>query len=247
MVVNRPSRRDWQFATQLLILGDAKRSTLVGANMPQSRANGVRMSEKTVAIQRCIDRLQDGEDEVRGELLNHAFDRFQWMVKKMKRGYERVGRWEQTDDVVQNASLRLYEALSDVEITDARHFFRLAALQIRRELLDMCRHYYGPLGAGANYQTALRPAADHTQRPEVFDRAELSADPQKMQEWGEFHRHVDELPESEREVVDLLWYHELSQDEAAQVLGVSTRHVKRLWRSARLLLYARMQGELPGE
>jgi RNA polymerase sigma-70 factor (ECF subfamily) len=206
------------------------------------------MSESTVAIQRCIDRLHDGRSNVRGELLDYAFDRLQWMVKKMKRGYERVGRWEQTDDVVQNASLRLYEALGQVEITDARHFFRLAALQIRRELLDMCRHYYGPLGAGANHQTQVHePAADRSQRPEVFDRAELSADPQKVQEWGDFHRHVNELPETEREVVDLLWYHELSQDEAARILGVSTRHVKRLWRSARLLLYSRMHGELPGE
>jgi RNA polymerase sigma factor (sigma-70 family) len=206
------------------------------------------MSESTVAIQRCIDRLHDGQSDVRGELLDYAFQRLQWMVKKMKRGYERVGRWEQTDDVVQNASLRLYEALGQVEITDARHFFRLAALQIRRELLDMCRHYYGPLGAGANYQTAMhQPAADGSLRPEVFDRAELSADPQKVQEWGDFHRHVNELPETEREVVDLLWYHELSQDEAARILGVSTRHIKRLWRSARLLLYSRMQGELPGE
>jgi RNA polymerase sigma factor (sigma-70 family) len=206
------------------------------------------MSESTVAIQRCIDRLHHGQPDVRGELLDYAFERLQWMVKKMKRGYERVGRWEQTDDVVQNASLRLYEALGQVELTDARHFFRLAALQIRRELLDMCRHYYGPLGAGANYQTAMHdPAADRSQRPEVFDRAELSADPQKVQEWGDFHRHVGELPETEREVVDLLWYHELSQDEAARILGVSTRHVKRLWRSARLLLYSRMQGELPGE
>jgi RNA polymerase sigma factor (sigma-70 family) len=200
------------------------------------------MSESTVAIQRCIDRLHHGQSDVRGELLDYAFERLQWMVKKMKRGYERVGRWEQTDDVVQNASLRLYEALGQVELTDARHFFRLAALQIRRELLDMCRHYYGPLGAGANYQTAMHdPAADRSQRPE------LSADPQKVQEWGDFHRHVGELPETEREVVDLLWYHELSQDEAARILGVSTRHVKRLWRSARLLLYSRMQGELPGE
>jgi RNA polymerase sigma-70 factor (ECF subfamily) len=206
------------------------------------------MPESTVAIQRCIDRLHKGQSNVRGELLDYAFERLQWMVKKMKRGYERVGRWEQTDDVVQNASLRLYEALDKVEITDARHFFRLAALQIRRELLDMCRHYYGPQGAGANYQTVMHePAADRGERPEVFDRAELSADPQKVQEWGDFHRQVGELPEPEREVVDLLWYHELSQDEAARILGVSTRHVKRLWRSARLLLYSRMQGELPGE
>jgi RNA polymerase sigma-70 factor (ECF subfamily) len=206
------------------------------------------MSGATVGVERCIERLRRGEMEVRGELLNFAFNRLQHMAQKMKRDFDRVRRWEQTDDVVQNASLRLYEALEAVEISDARHFFRLAALQIRRELIDLCRHYYGPQGQGANHHTqAYHPPSDRSAAGEVFDCAESTAQPHKLQEWGEFHRHVQLLPETEREVVDLLWYHELSQDEAARVLGISTRHVKRLWRSARLLLHSRMQGEAPGE
>ena len=55
-----------------------------------------------------------------------------------------------------------------------------------------------------------------------------------MQEWGEFHELVEQLPERQREVFELLWYHELNQEEAAEVLGISSRQVKRIWRDAKL-------------
>jgi RNA polymerase sigma-70 factor (ECF subfamily) len=184
---------------------------------------------------------------VRGELLNYANQRLFSMTRKMKRGYERVGRWEQTDDIVQNAALRLYESLHEVPITDVRHFFRLAALQIRRELIDLCRHYHGPRGLGANHFTQRRRGASgDSEQPQLYDRAEISEDPRRMQDWADFHASVQNLPEREREVVDLLWYHELTQEEAAQLLGISSRHVKRLWRNARLLLHDQLQGEAPG-
>ncbi len=121
------------------------------------------------------------------------------------------------------------EALNNVEIADIRHFYRLAALQIRRELIDLCRHYQGPLGLGANHHTQRPVSPNDGTAPLVFyDRAEMSADPRHMQEWGEFHQHVESLPEKEREVFELIWYHELTQDEAAEVLGISTRQVKRI-------------------
>jgi RNA polymerase sigma factor (sigma-70 family) len=205
------------------------------------------MSEATVGIERCIVQLQAGDTSVRGELLNYAYDRLSRMTRKMKDQYDRVGRWEQTDDILQNASLRLYEALHRAQITDTRHFFRLAALQIRRELIDMCRHYHGPHGLGANHFTQCRPAAaEASVQPQLYDRAEVSQDPRKMQEWADFHVAVQDLPQREREIVDLLWYHQLSQEAAAKLLDISPRHVKRLWRSAKLLLYERLQGEIPG-
>ncbi len=205
------------------------------------------MSEITIGIERCLSQLRDGDLTVRGELLNYANQRLFSMTRKMKRGYERVGRWEQTDDIVQNAALRLYESLHEVPITDVRHFFRLAALQIRRELIDLCRHYHGPRGMGANHFTQRRQeASGDSEQPQLYDRAEISEDPRRMQDWADFHASVQNLPEREREVVDLLWYHELTQEEAAQLLGISSRHVKRLWRNARLLLHEQLQGEAPG-
>lgn len=201
------------------------------------------MSEETMLIQRCIDQLNSGDRAVRGELLNIACQRLMRLTSKMKRNFEKVGRWEQTEDVFQNASLRLYQALQETHIQDVRHFFRLAALQIRRELIDLSRHYQGPLGLGANHASHIPrgPAGDSS--GDVAARYEPqteSLDALHLLEWGDFHRCVHELPEKEREVFELLWYHEMKQDEAAELLQISTRHVKRLWRSARLILHDRL-------
>ena len=114
------------------------------------------MPDNTVAIQQLIERVNAGDKQACADLIQFAFDRLQRMTKKMKRDFDRLGRWEQTDDVHQNAALRLFEALSDCTISDERHFYRLAALQIRRELIDLCRHYHGPRGVGANHQTVFR-------------------------------------------------------------------------------------------
>ena len=49
-------------------------------------------------------------------------------------------------------------------------------------------------------------------------------------------RLVEPLPDDEREVFALVWYHDLSQAEAADVLGVSVRTVIRRWQAARIRL-----------
>jgi DNA-directed RNA polymerase specialized sigma24 family protein len=43
----------------------------------------------------------------------------------------------------------------------------------------------------------------------------------------------------------LLWYEGLTQPEAATVLGVSLKTVKRRWQDARLFLFEAMKGEPP--
>ena len=75
----------------------------------------------------------------------------------------------------------------------------------------------------------------------------MSAEPARLALWTEFHRQVEALPDDEREVFDLLWYQELSQAEAAAIVGVSDRTIKSRWRSARLKLHEALGGSLPGE
>ena len=182
-------------------------------------------------------RLSAGDDEARGELLRVAQDRLIRMTAKMKGDFAVVGRWEQTEDVYQNASMRLHHALADAEVHDPRHFFRLAALQIRRELLDLCRRHRGVQGAAANHATAM-PRGDASSPP-AWEAGDPNAE-DDLDAWSDFHAAVDSLPDREREIVELLWYHEMPQEEAAGVLGTSTRTVKRLWRSARLMLHERL-------
>ncbi len=94
---------------------------------------------RTSEIQRHVDRLRAGERGLRDRLIHVAVGRLEQMVRVFKRRFPRVSRWEQTDDVLQNAVLRLHRALETVELQDARHFLRLAARQIRFELIDLAQ------------------------------------------------------------------------------------------------------------
>ena len=199
----------------------------------------------TKVIEDWLARLESGDPAARDHLLGCARERLGRLTRKMLKGYAGVKRWEETDDVLQNALLRLHRALGEVRLPSARDFFRLAALQIRRELLDMARHYYGPLGLGAHHASGADPRGADDSQPPPYEPAAPSHEPGRLAAWAEFHAQAGALPEEEREVFDLLWYQGLSQAEAAALLGVSERTIKRRWQAARLWLHQALEGILP--
>lgn len=164
----------------------------------------------------------------------------------MLRSWERVHRWEETGDVMQSATMRLYRSLADTRPAHPVDFFRLAALHIRRELHDLAKHYYGPQGLGANHATAAWKRTDEGDFAEpAYEAVDAGDDPANLAAWTEFHDQVGQLPDDERAVFDLLWYQELSQVEAATLLSISPRTLKRRWASARLRLHELLAGVLP--
>ena len=200
----------------------------------------------TLHVQGCLDRLRAGDGKARDDLIRAACDRLEALTRKMLKNYQGVRRWEQTGDVYQNAMLRLWKSLDQVAPATALDFFKLAATQIRRELIDLARHHYGPMGGGANHATAFRGSQDADPGTPVHERAgDLRDEPARLALWTEFHQQIEKLPEEEREVFDLLWYQGLKQEEAADLIGVSTRTVKSRWRNARIHLHEALGGELP--
>jgi len=175
----------------------------------------------TTRLQFWLDLMQAGDGQARQELCGHACERLRKLTRRMLRGYPLVRSWEQTDDVLQNSMMRLYRALADVTPESLRHFYSLAGVQIRRELLDLAKHH---------------ARLDGQQRPRK-DEADDSENPCNLAEWTEFHQQVEALPEDEREVFNLLWYGEVTQAEAADILGIAVRTVIRRWQAARVRLY----------
>ena len=200
-------------------------------------------SSKTAQIQLWIDRLQAKDDNARKELLNCACERLEQLTRKMLRRFPRVRRWEETGDVLQNASMRLYRTLEQITPKDVREFFRLASLNIRRELLDLVKHYCGPQGQDARHAT-WHQGDDSGTRPEAA-QPDGEDDPVRLAAWAEFHKQIEALPEEDREVFDLIWYQGLPQAEVAGLLNMSERTVKRRWQAARLRLYEALGGEPP--
>jgi RNA polymerase sigma-70 factor (ECF subfamily) len=201
-------------------------------------------SDQTARLERLIAELRRGDRAARQELLASAGERLMRLTRRMFRGERRLQRLEQTDDIFQNASLRLYVALAEVKPASVRDFFRLAALHIRRELIDLARHYYGPQGLGTRqtgFQACNDTSADLSREP-----SDTTCEPGHLATWREFHERVAELPDEEREMFDLVWYQGLSQADVAALLCISSRTVQRRWQAARLGLYRNLNGLPPG-
>ena len=190
--------------------------------MPDSPAN----------IRQLQALLDEGDEAAYGELLSIASVRLHKLARKILRDFPRLRRWEQTDDVFQTAALRLHQSLSEVKPDSVKQFFGLAAIQIRRTLIDLARHHYGPEGPAANQESA----ADRDLKGNIDS-------PETLALWAEFHEQVDHLPDEQRDVFQLLWYSGITQRETAELLDISERTVLRRYCRARLTLRKSLHGD----
>lgn len=188
----------------------------------------------TTVLARWLERLEVGCPDAREAVIEHTCERLRNMARSMLRASPKVRRFEQTDDLLQDALIRLHRSLVEVKPTTAKEFYGLAATQLRRQLIDLARKHYGPQGIGTNQA----PDGD-----EFISRA--SQPPDTLNEWTDFHEQIDRLPENEKEIVHLLWYEGMTQSDTASVLGISLATLKRRWQSARVQLADWMEGDCP--
>lgn len=189
-----------------------------------------------------ISQINAGDAEAKEEILRCTAERLLALTRNMKRGYQSVARWEQTEDVYQNAMIRLHRALESLELNDLRHFLRLAALQIRRELVDLSRHHKRK---NQLHHTHRPGSEDSNDSPAENQAADPEGNPENIADWGAFHEAIEQLEEKEREVVELLWYHGFNQTSAASVTDLSVKQIRTLWRKARLNLFQKLGGQIP--
>jgi RNA polymerase sigma factor (sigma-70 family) len=188
-------------------------------------------SSREIAV--WLNQMQQGDLSAKERLLESARNRLLRLARRMLRDFPGVRRWEETDDIFQNAAIRLCRSLDNVVPDTAAGLMRLAARDIRCALIDLARHYEGPQGAGRNHQSA---SGLESRVPEGHPRE--ACEPSSLAYWSEFHQQVQQLPEELQAVMDLLWYQELTQESAAVCLSLSERTVQRRWRQACLMLHS---------
>lgn len=178
-------------------------------------------------------------------LVTHCQKRIEYIASKLLRAHPEVRRWEETGDVVQESSLRLLAALRARHPESECHLLRLAALQVRRELIDLVRHYKGPQSPVAQLETNsfkddgnVFMRVDHVS---AKDAETVTA----SERWERFHAAVADLPDEERQVFEMTWYLGVDQATIAGLKGCSTRTVKRRWQEAQNSIKAAMGGEPP--
>ena len=174
-----------------------------------------------------VARWNLGDREAADELLRLAGSRLEKLTRRMCKSYPNVKEHAETQDVLQSSLVRLLRTLKQIDPLPAttRDFFNLAAVHIRRELIDLARHFRNkkwvpldaPGGSSGSGRGKEEPAAPTAQD---FER------------WERFHEAVDKLPTEEREVVGLVFYHGWTQAEIAELFKVDERTIRRRWAAA---------------
>jgi RNA polymerase sigma-70 factor (ECF subfamily) len=179
----------------------------------------------SVNLQECITRWQAGDRTAADELIRATSTRLEKLARRMTRAFPNVRGQADTSDVLQNSLIRLLRTLQTLRPATTRDFFNLAAVHIRRELLDLARRCKG------KSCVTLDASAD-ADRPPVRAVEPEAAGPEDFDLWVRFHEAVDALPVEEREVVGLVFYHGWTQARIAELFAVDERTIRRRWTSA---------------
>src|SRR5260370_30168381 len=134
--------------------GEANRQLRQCVSDVSEARNMTEASFGTVQLEGWLARMRAGDRAAPDELVRHVCGRLERLTRHMLRDYPGVHRWTETDDVLQSALLRLLRALHQARPKATRESFPLPPYQIRREMLDLARHYFGPLGEAARHLSA---------------------------------------------------------------------------------------------
>jgi RNA polymerase sigma factor (sigma-70 family) len=209
-------------------------------------------NESTTVLQGQLERAVTGDAEARQRLLELTRDRLTRHARRLLHGrYTRLEPFAQTDDIVQQLYLKIllnqdrFWVNADGEpVRSLAEFFGHASAWMRDVLCDLLRKECGrddnrpavlPLDGGAS---------DTGPRHEL---ASSTHDGEKLRRWTEFHEVAARLPDDLRATFDLLWYQEMSQAEAAALLGIAVRTVKLRWMKARLQVQQALGGSPFGD
>jgi RNA polymerase sigma factor (sigma-70 family) len=185
----------------------------------------------------CLKTLSTGDDRARVKILEVCNARLRELSHRLLGKFAKVRRWDDTDDVAQNAALRLYKALGEAVPDSPKGLMGLMATQIQRELLDLARKHSGPMSYAANHGTNVREGSSSGAQivEGVADQAGQDEEI-PIERWELFHQAVESLPEELREVFKLTWYLGLEREAIGKSLGMSVRTVSRRWQEARELV-----------
>ncbi len=185
-------------------------------------------STTTIVLQTLLTRFTAGDDSAKRELINRAHARLILVTRKLLGSFVPVRAEEETAGVLNDAYLRLHTSMDEVKPPTVRQFMGLAALEIRRTLLDRIRKMRGRGEQARPNQVSLDSNEHDVADPDIDEGRRILA--------LDLLEALETLPEEEREAVELLFFHGCTQPEAAAIVGVHEDTIKRRWSKARIKL-----------
>jgi RNA polymerase sigma factor (TIGR02999 family) len=178
-----------------------------------------------------LHKWRDGDRAALDELVPLVYDELRRIARRYMRR-ERPGQTLQTTALVNEAYLRLAGS-HPVAWQDRAHFYAVAAQVMRRLLVDRARARRYARRGGGGLRVTLDEEAAVAPGPDV----ELLALDVALAK-------LSELDERKGRLVELRYFGGLSNEEAAEVLGVSAITAKREWLKAKAWLYRELR---PGD
>jgi RNA polymerase sigma-70 factor, ECF subfamily len=179
--------------------------------------------ESPETITRMLGELRAGKKEVEPQLLEAVYPELRRIAARYMHR-ERPGHTLQATGLVNEAYLELV-GQEGRDWQSRSHFFAVAAQLMRRILVDHARRKKAHKRDGGR------------QRVELTDALAVSED--RLDEIllvDEALHRLAEWDPRQCKVVELLFFSGLTEDEAAEILGVSSRTVTRDWRHAKAWL-----------
>jgi RNA polymerase sigma-70 factor (ECF subfamily) len=175
-------------------------------------------------VTHLLNDLQDGRPDAASKLLPLVYEELRRLARQQMR-QERADHTLQATALVHEAYLRLVNQ-SDRSWQSRAHFIAVAAQVMRRLLIDYARsRRMAKRGCGLHKVSLEEPLLFSEEQSE-----ELVALDEALERLAQFDERLSRI-------VELRFFGGLTVDEAAAVLGISPKTVKRDWSVARAWLH----------
>ena len=182
-------------------------------------------------VTRMLKDWNNGDSSALEKLIPIVYDE----LKRIASGYlrrERPDHTLQTTALVNEAFMQLVDK-QDMEWNDRVHFFRVAAQIMRHILVNHALTNKAAKRGGGDLKLSLDDAIGTANKQEKdFDVLALH----------EALERLAEIDERKSQLVELRFFAGLSNEETAEVMGISLTTFKREWRMTKAWLHCELEG-----
>jgi RNA polymerase sigma factor (TIGR02999 family) len=181
-------------------------------------------------VTRILDAAAQGDRKAAGELLPLVYEELRKLAAQ-RLAQEKPGQTLQATALVHEGFLRLVGSEIPQRFSGRGHFFAAAAEAMRRILVDNARHKQSLKGGGARQRVSL----DGIELAAGASSSDVLALDEALEKLAREHPRKAEL-------VKLRYFAGLTNDEAAEAMGVSPSTVDNDWAYARSWLRLELGG-----
>jgi len=184
-------------------------------------------SSDTQPVTQLLVELRDGQSGAMDRLFPLVYEELRRIARRALRR-ERTGHTLATTGLVHEAYLRLVDQ-TRIEYRDRAHFFGIAARAMRQILVDYARRHRAAKRGGAQRVVTLDEGA-----LALEDRAET------LLALDEALTDLEQVDARLGQIVQCRFFGGLTEDETAEVVGVTARTVRRDWLKAKGWLHQQL-------